>query len=56
VIATLPWKVEEFCGQRVNAENHAEYFYRVRLTLEDPTARLHAYLYDEDAVCECFLW
>lgn len=49
VIATLPWKVEEFCGQRVNAENHAEYFYRVRLTLEDPTARIHAYLYAEDA-------
>lgn len=49
VIAALPWKVEEFAGHRLNAENHAEYFYRVRLTLEDPTARIHAYLYAEDA-------
>lgn len=49
VIAALPGKVEEFAGQRLNAENHAEYFYRVRLTLEDPTAQIHAYLYAEDA-------
>ncbi|XP_057828148.2 protection of telomeres protein 1a [Cryptomeria japonica] len=49
VIASLPRNVEEFCGERKNSENNIEYFYRVRLTLEDATARIHAYLYGEDA-------
>ncbi|KAH9298222.1 hypothetical protein KI387_029904, partial [Taxus chinensis] len=49
VIACLPWKTEEFCGERKNTENNIEYFYRVRLTLEDATARIHAYLYGEYA-------
>eukprot|EP01018_Ginkgo_biloba_P005996 Gb_06783 [translate_table: standard] len=48
VIAALPWKVEEFCGQRENSEKQLEDVYRMRLTLEDPTARIHAYLYAED--------
>lgn len=28
--------------------------YGLRLTLEDPTARIHAYLHSEDAVCMSF--
>ncbi|XP_015882717.3 protection of telomeres protein 1b isoform X1 [Ziziphus jujuba] len=39
VVAVLPWQPEDFyfCGT-----------YRIRLTLEDPTARIYAYLYAED--------
>uniref|UniRef100_A0A7C8ZFP5 POT1A/B-like OB fold domain-containing protein n=1 Tax=Opuntia streptacantha TaxID=393608 RepID=A0A7C8ZFP5_OPUST len=40
VVAAIPWKVEDFCSLRGT--------YRVRITLEDPTARLHAYVYDDD--------
>jgi len=43
VVATLPAHPRDFqapCGT-----------YRLRLTLEDPTARIHAYLYAEDGVC-----
>ncbi|XP_071706562.1 protection of telomeres protein 1b-like [Rutidosis leptorrhynchoides] len=42
VLATLPGHPDDFrapCGT-----------YRIRLTLEDPTARLHAYVYAEDGV------
>ncbi|XP_076900517.1 protection of telomeres protein 1b-like [Bidens hawaiensis] len=42
VVATMPGHPNEFrasCGT-----------YRLRLTLEDPTARIHAYLYAEDGV------
>lgn len=41
VVAAFPWQAQDFysCGT-----------YRIRLTLEDPTARIHAYLYAEDGV------
>ncbi|KAL5699610.1 hypothetical protein ACHQM5_030489 [Ranunculus cassubicifolius] len=42
VVAILPYRPEEFrspIGTRV---------YRLQLTLEDPTARIHAFIYDED--------
>lgn len=42
VVAMFPWEPVDF--------RSPEGIYRVRLTLEDPTARLHAFLYDEDAV------
>ncbi|XP_058093874.1 protection of telomeres protein 1a-like isoform X2 [Magnolia sinica] len=44
VVALLPWRAEDFRspeGTRV---------YRIRLTLEDPTARIHAYVFAEDGV------
>ncbi|KAJ8540812.1 hypothetical protein K7X08_001628 [Anisodus acutangulus] len=41
VVASIPWNVEEYRSPRGT--------YRIRLTLEDPTARIHAYLYAEDA-------
>ncbi|OMP09189.1 Nucleic acid-binding protein [Corchorus olitorius] len=40
VVAAIPWRVEDFrapCGT-----------YRVRFTVEDPTARVHAFAYGED--------
>ncbi|KAL5817868.1 hypothetical protein ACOSQ3_026246 [Xanthoceras sorbifolium] len=40
VVAALPWRAEDVrspCGN-----------YRMRLTLEDPTARIHAFVYGED--------
>ncbi|KAL5544938.1 hypothetical protein UlMin_008722 [Ulmus minor] len=40
VLAAFPWKAKDFCCSRG--------IYRIRLTLEDPTARIHAYLYAED--------
>ncbi|KAK8604658.1 hypothetical protein V6N13_099590 [Hibiscus sabdariffa] len=40
VVAAIPWRVEDFCSPRG--------IYRVRFTLEDPTARIHAYAYAED--------
>nr|ACJ49160.1 protection of telomeres 1 protein [Helianthus argophyllus] len=46
VVATLPGHPRDFkapCGT-----------YRIRLTLEDPTARIHAYIYAEDGVK--FFW
>ncbi|XP_062118032.1 protection of telomeres protein 1b-like isoform X2 [Humulus lupulus] len=39
VVALYPWQAKDFCSRGI---------YRVRLTLEDPTARIHAYLYGED--------
>ncbi|KAI9091323.1 hypothetical protein K1719_028134 [Acacia pycnantha] len=40
VVAALPWLAENFRSQ--------DGIYRMRLTLEDPTARIHAYVYAED--------
>uniref|UniRef100_M1BWJ1 Protection of telomeres 1 protein n=1 Tax=Solanum tuberosum TaxID=4113 RepID=M1BWJ1_SOLTU len=42
VVAAFPWLAEDF--------RSPSGVYRIRLTLEDPTARIHAYLYKEDAV------
>ncbi|XP_059640034.1 protection of telomeres protein 1b-like isoform X2 [Cornus florida] len=39
-IAAFPWQAEDFCSPLGT--------YRIRLTLEDPTARIHAFLYAED--------
>ncbi|XP_073144662.1 protection of telomeres protein 1b-like [Henckelia pumila] len=42
VVAIFPWRADDFhspCG-----------IYRIRLTLEDPTARIHAFLYAEDGI------
>ncbi|KAF3437156.1 hypothetical protein FNV43_RR19909 [Rhamnella rubrinervis] len=39
VVAAFPWQAENFIYRGT---------YRIRLTLEDPTARIHAYLYAED--------
>ncbi|MCD7448090.1 hypothetical protein HAX54_038184 [Datura stramonium] len=41
VVAAFPWLAENF--------RSPSGVYRIRLTLEDPTARIHAYLYKEDA-------
>ncbi|CAO2833320.1 unnamed protein product [Amaranthus hypochondriacus] len=40
VVAALPWTVEDFRSPHGT--------YRIRLTLEDPTARIHAFLYADD--------
>lgn len=57
VMATCPSEVLDFCvpldqGKSASKAQHGEgaYVYAVRLTLEDPTARIHALLYGEDAV------
>ncbi|ONK62029.1 uncharacterized protein A4U43_C08F36060 [Asparagus officinalis] len=42
VVASLPWR-----GEHLHSVNRSV---RARLTLEDPTARLHAYIYEEDWV------
>ncbi|KAG8388039.1 hypothetical protein BUALT_Bualt02G0083700 [Buddleja alternifolia] len=42
VVAVYPWRAEDF-----RSPNGV---YRVRLTLEDPTARIHAFLYAEDGM------
>ncbi|KAF7813516.1 protection of telomeres protein 1b isoform X1 [Senna tora] len=42
VVAATPWPAEKFFSP-IGA-------YRMRLTLEDPTARIHAYVYAEDGV------
>ncbi|KAJ4848372.1 hypothetical protein Tsubulata_020439 [Turnera subulata] len=42
VVAIFPWRVEDF-------RSH-DGTYRIRLTIEDPTARIHALIYDEDGV------
>ncbi|XP_021292067.1 protection of telomeres protein 1a-like isoform X2 [Herrania umbratica] len=39
-VAAIPWRVEDFCSPRGT--------YRVRFTVEDPTARIHAFAYAED--------
>ncbi|CAI0400419.1 unnamed protein product [Linum tenue] len=40
VVASLPWRVEDFRSPLG--------IYRIRVTLEDPTARIHAFVYAED--------
>ncbi|XAR63970.1 hypothetical protein NMG60_11024143 [Bertholletia excelsa] len=40
VIAAFPWRAEDFRSSLGT--------YRIRLTLEDPTARIHAFIYAED--------
>ncbi|XP_054791190.1 protection of telomeres protein 1a-like [Prosopis cineraria] len=40
VVAAMPWSAEHFCSDGG--------VYRMRLTLEDPTARIHAFVYAED--------
>ncbi|KAJ4713542.1 Protection of telomeres protein [Melia azedarach] len=40
VVAALPWRAEDFCSPQGQ--------YRIRLTLEDPTARIHAFVYGKD--------
>ncbi|KAK9996628.1 hypothetical protein SO802_021314 [Lithocarpus litseifolius] len=40
VVAAFPWQAEDFLSPLGT--------YRIRLTLEDPTARIHALLYGED--------
>lgn len=42
VAAIVPWRAEDFCSPPGT--------YRTRLTLEDPTARIHAFVYAEDGV------
>lgn len=42
VVAAHPWQAEDFRSPLGT--------YRIRLTLEDPTARIHALLYGEDGV------
>lgn len=42
VIGAFPWKAEDFRSPTGT--------YRIRLTLEDPTARIHAFVYAEDGV------
>ncbi|KAK4487707.1 hypothetical protein RD792_005630 [Penstemon davidsonii] len=42
VVAIFPWRIDDF--------RSPSGIYRVRLTLEDPTARLHAFLYAEDGM------
>lgn len=57
VVAACPSEVLDFCvpldqGESASKAQHGEgaFVYAVRLTLEDPTARIHAFLYGEDAV------
>ncbi|XP_021769760.1 protection of telomeres protein 1b-like isoform X3 [Chenopodium quinoa] len=40
VVAALPWTIQDF--------RSPDGTYRIRLTLEDPTGRIHAYLFAED--------
>ena len=62
VVSTLPTRVHDFCvpvdPEMLLTFNECEgktYVYRVQLTLEDPTARICAYLCFEDAVCHILL-
>lgn len=57
VMAIWPSDVLDFCvpldesaAQVENGGEQGDFVYAVRLTLEDPTARLHVFLYGEDAV------
>lgn len=45
IVAIYPCRAEDFRSPNG--------IYRVRVTLEDPTARIHAYIYKEDGV-KCF--
>lgn len=42
VVAIYPWRVDDFRSPVGTC------VYRIRLTLEDPTARIHAYVYGDD--------
>ncbi|CAN6461277.1 unnamed protein product [Victoria cruziana] len=42
IIASYPWLYEDFRSPDI------PHIYRIRFTLEDSTARIHAYLYGED--------
>ncbi|GMH23370.1 hypothetical protein Nepgr_025213 [Nepenthes gracilis] len=42
VVAALPWMAEDFRSPSGT--------YRIRLTLEDPTSRIHAFVYAEDGI------
>ncbi|KAL3512172.1 hypothetical protein ACH5RR_024889 [Cinchona calisaya] len=42
VVAVFPWRAQDFRSPLGT--------YRIRLTLEDPTARIHAFLYADDAL------
>ena len=42
VVAMVPWHAKDFCSPSGT--------YRMRLTLEDPTARIHSFVYAEDGV------
>ncbi|XP_058092744.1 protection of telomeres protein 1a-like isoform X3 [Magnolia sinica] len=44
-VAIYPWQPEDFRSPETG-------LYRIRFTLEDPTARIHAYLYGEDGMTE----
>ncbi|KAF3774849.1 Protection of telomeres protein 1a [Nymphaea thermarum] len=44
IIASYPWLAEDFRSPNF------PHVYRIRFTLEDSTARIHAYLYGEDGV------
>ncbi|CAM6106321.1 unnamed protein product [Calypogeia fissa] len=55
VMSTCPSEVADFCDPSTRKGNNAttedsnsQFAYAVRLTLEDPTARLHSYLHGED--------
>ena len=43
VVAACPWQAKDFMSLHQRQ-------YRLRLTLEDPTARIHAYICAEDGV------
>eukprot|EP00262_Sarcandra_glabra_P001380 TRINITY_DN11475_c0_g1_i2.p1 TRINITY_DN11475_c0_g1~~TRINITY_DN11475_c0_g1_i2.p1 ORF type:complete len:149 (+),score=11.04 TRINITY_DN11475_c0_g1_i2:55-447(+) len=43
VVATYPWEAKDFWSPVTGV-------YRIRLTLEDPTARIYADVYEEDGV------
>ncbi|XP_010271002.1 PREDICTED: protection of telomeres protein 1a-like isoform X2 [Nelumbo nucifera] len=45
VVAACPWRAERFFRSRVGMRSH-----KIRFTLEDPTARIHAYLFAEDGM------
>lgn len=61
VVSIRPSEVVDFCTPVLNKEEDGttttgtaaspQFVYAVKLTLEDPTARLGAWLYAEDGVC-----
>lgn len=48
VVAVLPCQAEKLCSPSGT--------YRIRLTLEDPTARIHAFVVAEDGVRTNFIY
>ncbi|KAL5719314.1 hypothetical protein ACHQM5_012109 [Ranunculus cassubicifolius] len=45
VISMCPWRVEDFISPDPDPKKRV---YRIQVTLEDPTARIHAIIYNED--------